>query len=122
MQPRRPAIAVGVGGTAFLVATVAGLEVIGADFPSLLYVLPIALATALVAIVVSYLATGRGLAPPAVGTLAGVAAFGYAVLFQLAVRSAVAATRRTLQVEVIALLAALAALGVAAGVWSDESA
>jgi hypothetical protein len=121
MRPRRPVVAVGVGATAFLVAFVAGIELVGTDSPSLLTVLPIALVTAVVATIVAAILTGRTLDPSAVGLLAGIAAFGYAVFLQLATRYAVAATRRALQVEVIVLLAGVVAALVAAGVRYDEA-
>ena len=121
MRPRRPVVALGVGATAFLVAFVAGIELVGMDSPSLLTVLPIALVTAVVATIVAAVLTGRTLDPSAVGLLAGVAAFGYAVFLQLATRYAVAATRRALQVEVIVLLAGVVAVLVAAGVRYDEA-
>jgi hypothetical protein len=121
MRPRRPVVAVGVGATAFLVAFVAGIELVGTDSPSLLTVLPIALLTAVVATIVAATLTGRALGPSAVGLLAGIAAFGYAVFLQLATRYAVAATRRALQVEVIVLLAGVVAVLVAAGVRYDEA-
>lgn len=121
MRPRRPVVALGVGATAFLVAFVAGIELVGMDSPSLLTVLPIALVTAVVATIVAAVLTGRALDPSAVGLLAGVAAFGYAVFLQLATRYAVAATRRALQVEVIVLLAGVVAVLVAAGVRYDEA-
>lgn len=121
MRLRRPAIALGVGGTAFILATVAGFEVFGSDFPSVFQVLPIALVAAVVAAVVAGVATGRDLQPPVVGVLAGVAAFGYVVFLQLVTRYAIPATRRTLQVDLIVTLAALAAVVVTAGVWYDEA-
>lgn len=121
MRPRRPVVALGVGATAFLVAFVAGIELVGMDSPSLLTVLPNALVTAVVATIVAAVLTGRTLDPSAVGLLAGVAAFGYAVFLQLATRYAVAATRRALQVEVIVLLAGVVAVLVAAGVRYDEA-
>ncbi len=120
MRLRRVAIALGVAGSAFLLASVAGFAVFGSDFPSVFYVLPIALVAAVVALVGAYVATGRAVRPPVVALLAGVAAFGYAVFVQLATRYAVAATRPALQVDVIVLLAGLAAVTVTAGVWYDE--
>ena len=116
MRPRRPVVAVGIGATAFLVAFVAGIELVGTDSPSLLTVLPIALVTAVVATIVTAVLTGRTLDASVVGLLAGIAAFGYAVFLQLAIRYAATATRRALQVEVIVLLAGVVAVLVAAGV------
>lgn len=121
MELRRPAIAVGVGATAFILASVVGFEVFGADFPTVFIVLPIALVTAVVAMIVTGVATGRDLQPPVVGVLAGVAAFGYAVFLQLATRYSIPATRRALQVDVIVVIATLAAVLTAAGVWYDAT-
>lgn len=121
MRGRRPVIAIGVAATAFILATVAGFEVFGSDFPSVFYVLPIALVAAVLAAVGAGVLTGRDLQPPVHGVLAGVAAFGYAVFIQLATRYAVASTRRVLQVDVIVVVAALAALLATAGVWYREA-
>ena len=121
MRTRRPIVAVGIGATAFLVAFVAGIELVGTDSPSLLTVLPIALVTAVVATIVAAVLTGRTLDPSAVGLLAGIAAFGYAVFLQLAVRYAVPATRRALQIDAMVLLATGAALLVAGVVRYDEA-
>ena len=121
MRARRAVVAVGVGATGFIVAMVAGVEVIGSDVPSLLSVLPIAVVVALVVAIGTFLAAGRAPAPAVLGGLAGVAAFGYAVFLQLAVRYAVPATRRALQTDVIVLLATGAAFLVAGVVRYDES-
>ena len=121
MRARRAVVAVGVGATAFLVALVAGVEVVGSDVPSLLYVLPTAIVVALVVATGTFLAAGRALAPPVLGGVAGVAAFGYAVFLQLAVRYAIPATRRALQADVIGLLATVAAILVAGAVRYDDA-
>ena len=121
MRARRAVVAVGVGATAFLAAVVAGVEVIGSDVPSLLSVLPIAVVVALVVATGTFLAAGRALAPAVLGGLAGVAAFGYAVFLQLAVRYAVPATRRALQIDAMVLLATVAAFIVAGVVRYDET-
>ena len=117
MRARRAVVAVGVGATAFLAALVAGVEVVGSDVPSLLYVLPTAIGVALVVATGTFLAAGRALAPP---VLAGVAAFGYSVFLQLVVRYAVPATRRALQLDAMVLLASLAAILIAGVVRYDE--
>ena len=121
MRARRAVVAVGVGATAFLAALVAGVEVVGSDVPSLLSVLPIVVVLALVVTFVTFVAAGRALTPPVLGGLAGVAAFGYAVFLLLAVRYAVPATRRALQIDAMVLLATLAAILVAGAVRYDEA-
>jgi hypothetical protein len=121
MRARRAIVAVGVGATAFLAALVAGVEVVGSDVPSLLYVLPTAIVVALVVATGTFLAAGRALAPAVLGGLAGVAAFGYAVFLQLAVRYGIPATRRALQIDAMVLLATLAAILVAGVVRYDET-
>ena len=121
MRARRAIVAVGVGATAFLAALVAGVEVVGSDVPSLLYVLPTAIVVALVVATGTFLAAGRALAPPVLAGVAGVAAFGYAVFLQLAVRYAIPATRRALQADVIGLLATVAAILVAGAVRYDDA-
>ena len=121
MRARPAIVAVGVGATAFLAALVAGVEVVGSDVPSLLYVLPTAIVVALVVATGTFLAAGRALAPPVLGGVAGVAAFGYAVFLQLAVRYAIPATRRALQADVIGLLATVAAILVAGAVRYDDA-
>jgi hypothetical protein len=121
MRARRAVVAVGVGVTAFLATLVAGVEVVGSDVPSLLSVLPIAVVVALVVATGTFLAAGRALAPAVLGGLAGVAAFGYAVFLQLAVRYAVPATRRALQIDAMVLLATVAAFLVAGVVRYDEA-
>jgi hypothetical protein len=121
MRARRAVVAVGVGVTAFLATLVAGVEVVGSDVPSLLSVLPIAVVVALVVATGAFLAAGRALAPAVLGGLAGVAAFGYAVFLQLAVRYAVPATRRALQIDAMVLLATVAAFIVAGVVRYDEA-
>ena len=121
MRARRAVVAVGVGATAFLAAFVAGVEVVGSDVPSLLYVLPIAIVVALVVTSVTFIAAGRALAPPVLAGIAGVAAFGYAVFLQLSVRYAVPATRRALQIDAMVLLATLAAILVAGVVRYDQA-
>jgi hypothetical protein len=121
MRARRAVVAVGVGATAFLAALVAGVEVVGSDVPSLLSILPIGVVVALVVATGTFLAAGRALAPAVLGGLAGVAAFGYAVFFQLAVRYAVPGTRRALQIDAMILLAAVAAVLVAGVVRYEEA-
>jgi len=121
MRPRRPVVAVGVGATAFLVAFVAGIELVGTDSPSLLTILPIAVVVALVVATGTFLAAGRVSAPAVFGGLAGIAAFGYGVFLQLAVRYAVPATRRVLQIDAMVLLATVAAVLVAGGVRYHEA-
>ncbi|PSP68632.1 hypothetical protein BRC85_02000 [Halobacteriales archaeon QS_1_69_70] len=121
MRARRAVVAVGVGATVFLATLVVGVEVVGSDVPSLLSVLPIAVVVALVVATGTFLAAGRALASPVLGGLAGVAAFGYAVFLQLAVRYAVPATRRALQIDAMVLLATLAAILVAGAVRYDDA-
>ena len=121
MRARRAVVAVGVGVTAFLAALVAGVEVVGSDVPSLLSILPIAVVVALVVATGTFLAAGRALAPAVLGGLAGVAAFGYAVFLQIAVRYAIPATRRALQIDAMVLFATLAAILVAGAVRYDEA-
>ena len=121
MRARRAVVAVGVGATAFLAALVVGVEVVGSDVPSLLSVLPIAVVVALVVATGTFLAAGRALAPAVLGGLAGVAAFGYGVFLQLAVRYTVPATRRALQIDAMVLIATVAAFLVAGAVRYDDA-
>jgi len=121
MDIRRPAIALGVGASAFILTSITGFEVVGSDFPSVFTVFPVAIGVAALAAVLTGVATGRGLRPPVVGGLAGVAAFGYAVFLQLGARYSVPATRRALQVDVMVVLALLAALLATAIVWYRDA-
>ena len=121
MRARRAVVAVGVGATAFLVAFVAGIELVGRDSPSLLTILPGALVTAVVATIGVAVFTGRELNGSVLGLLTGIATFGYAVFLQFGVRFAVPATRRALQLDVIGILAGLLAGLVAAGIRSREA-
>jgi hypothetical protein len=121
MRARRAVVAVGVGATAFLVAFVAGIELVGRDSPSLLTILPGALVTAVVATIGVAVFTGRELDGSVLGLLTGIATFGYAVFAQFGVRFAVPATRRALQLDVIGILAGLLSGLVAAGIRSREA-
>ena len=118
MSLRRAAIAVGVGGTAFLVASVVGFEVFGGDFPSVFYVLPIAILSWIVAAAGSYRALPTALSRPARSGLVGTAAFSYAFVIQWFVRYSVAATRSYLPFDLIAAVSAVVAIAVGVAAWS----
>jgi hypothetical protein len=79
-------------------------------------VVPIAVLTALVAMGLAIVAAGRTAAPLQQGALTGIAAFEYAMALEVALRTPVPATRRTLQLDVIGVLAVLAAVLAAANV------
>lgn len=117
MARHRLVVALGVGGTVLLLTAVVGFEVIGGDFPSVFYVLPIALLTAGAALAGTYVALGRAIDRRVASALAGVAAFAYVVLLLQAVRYAIAATRSSLPVDTIALLALAVAFVVAGASW-----
>lgn len=120
MTLRRTVVSIGVGGTAFLLASVAGFEVFGGDFPSVFYVLPIALLAAIIAAGGSY----RTLRPTpgqlAQSGLTGVAAFSYSFFLLWFVRYSIAATRSFLSFDLIAILSAVAAVVVAVAVWISQ--
>ncbi|WP_336133371.1 hypothetical protein [Natronomonas amylolytica] len=120
MALRRTLISVGVGGAAFLVASVAGFTVFGGDFPSVFYVLPIALASALVGAAGTYVLFGSRRPRPVRALLTGVAAFGYSVFLLWFVRYSVARTRSLLPFDSIALLSVAVALVVAALAWRSR--
>lgn len=117
MARHRLVIALGVGGTVLLLTSVVGFEVIGGDFPSVFYVLPIALLAAGAALAGTYVALGRSIDRRVASALAGVAAFAYAVLLLQAVRYAIAATRSSLPVGTIALLGLATTIVVAGASW-----
>lgn len=117
MAWHRLVIALGVGGTVLLLTAVVGFEAIGGDFPSVFYVLPIALLTAGAALAGTYVALGRAIDRRVASALAGVAALAYVVLLLQAVRYAIAATRSSLPVDTIALLALAVAIVVAGASW-----
>lgn len=118
---RNALVSVGVGATAFLLAAVAGFEVFGGDFPSVFYVLPIALLAAIAATIGSFLALGSDPERAVRSGLTGAATFGYAVLALWFLRYAVASTRSLLSVDVIALVSVVVAAAVAALVWFSDS-
>lgn len=117
MRLRRIVVSIGVGGTAFLGASVIGFEVFGGDFPSAFYVLPIALLVAIVASGGTY----RALAPNSPRSvrsgLTGLAAFSYSFFHLWFVRYAIAATRTHLPFDLIALLSVVLTAVVAALSW-----
>jgi hypothetical protein len=120
MFPRR-LVSFGVGGTAFLVAGVLGFEVFGSDFPSVFYVLPIALLAGAVAAIGAYYVLGS---PPGRGVrsaLTGIAAISYALFFFWLVRYSIASTRAVLSFDRIAVLSVAIGAAVAAFVWISRT-
>ena len=119
MTVRHVIVAFGVGITAFLASVVLGFELVfGPDFPSVFYVLPIAIAVAIVAIVASYALLVRRAGRALWAGLVGIAAFGYAVNVVLLIQYAVPQARDVLVVERIAIVGLLAALVLAIVAWA----
>lgn len=118
---RRTLVSVGVGATAFLLASVAGFEVFGSDFPSVFYVLPIALLAAIAATIGAYLGLRSRPGRVLRSGLTGTAAFSYTVFSLWFVRYSIAATRSFLSFDVIALVSVVVAAAVAALVWFSDS-
>ena len=117
MTLRRTIVSVGVGGTAFLLASVVGFEVFGGDFPSVFYVLPIALLAAVVAAGGGYRVLRPTPGQLAQSGLTGVAAFSYSFFLLWFLRYSIAATRPFLSFDLIAILSAVAAVAVAVAAW-----
>lgn len=120
MVLRRIGISIGVAGTAFLAASVVGFAIFGGDFPSVFYVLPIALATAFVVAGFSFFVLGSVRDRGVVSALAGAAAFGYSFFLLWFVRYSIAATRGFLSFDLVAVLGIAVAVGVAALAWISE--
>ena len=116
----RGVISLGVGGTAFLVASVIGFEVFSADFPSVFYVLPIALAALFVAAIGTYLALGSQPKRPVGTVLVGVAAISYGFFFLWLVRYAVPPTRGFLPFDLITILSVILGVILAIFVWMTD--
>jgi hypothetical protein len=120
MELRRLVLSVGVGGTAFLIASVIGFTVFGGNFPSVFYVLPLALGSALAAAGGTYAALGSRRGRPVRALLTGTAAVGYSFFLLWFVRYSVAATRSALSFDMIALLSVAVAVVVAASAWRSQ--
>ncbi|MEF8808020.1 hypothetical protein [Natronomonas sp.] len=120
MELRRLVLSVGVGGTAFLVASVIGFTVFGGDFPSVFYVLPLALGSALAAAGGTYVALGSRRGRPVRALLTGTAAVGYSFFLLWFVRYSIARTRGTLSFDLIAILSVAVAVVVAALAWRSQ--
>ena len=110
-------VSFGVGGTAFLVASVLGFEVFGGDFPSVFYVLPIALLAAIGGAIGSYLVLGMRPGRGVRSVLGGVAAVSYAFFFGWFVRYSIAATRGALSFDRIVVLSVAVGAAIAVLVW-----
>ena len=113
----RRLVSLGVGGTAFLVASLLGFEVFGGDFPSVFYVLPIALLAAIGGAIGSYLALGARPGRGVRSVLNGVAAVGYGFVSLWFVRYSIAATRAALSFDRIAVISVVLGAVVAALAW-----
>ena len=120
MAVRRVLISLGVGATAFLLSSVVGFQVFGADFPSVFYVLPLALVATVLAVGASVLFLGSQPGIVVWTSLVGVAGFGYSVFFLLLVRYAVPPTRALLDSALILLISAVVAVGLAALAWGSH--
>ena len=118
MVLRRALIAIGAGGTTFLVVSALGFEVFGADFPSVFYVLPIAIAATVLAVAGSFSVLTPSASQPIQSSLSGIAAFGYAFFALWLVRYAIAAARPALPFDRIAVLSAVLAVVIGAVAWS----
>ena len=116
MFPRR-FVSFGVGGTAFLLASRLGFEVFGSDFPSVFYVLPIALLAAIGGAIGSYLALsiqpGRGTR----SVLGGVAAISYSFFLFWFIRYSIASARSVLSFDRIAVFSMVLGVVIAALTW-----
>lgn len=113
----RRLVSFGVGGTAFLVASLLGFEVFGSDFPSVFYVLPIALLAAIGGAIGSYLALGAQPGQGVRSVLSGAAAVSYAFFSFWFVRYSIAATRAALSFDRIAALSVVLGAGIAVLAW-----
>lgn len=117
MTVRRAAVSIGVGGTAFLVAGAVGFEIFGVDFPSVFYVLPIALIAAIAAAAGAYLGLTSTPSRTVESGLVGAAALSYSSFLLWFVRYSIAATRGFLSFELIGLLGGVIAIGFAVAAW-----
>lgn len=116
----RRLVSLGVGGTAFLVASALGFEVFGSDFPSVFYVLPMALLAAIGGVVGSYLALGARPGRGVRSGLSGVAAVSYAFFLGWFVRYSVAVTRAPLSFDRIVFISVGLGIATAVLVWVYE--
>jgi hypothetical protein len=116
MFPRR-LVSFGVGGTVFLVAGVLGFEVFGSDFPSVFYVLPIALLAGIGGAIGAYYMLGSRPGRGVRSALTGIAAISYVLFFLWFVRYSIASTRAVLSFDRIAVLSVALGAAVAAFVW-----
>jgi NADH:ubiquinone oxidoreductase subunit K len=117
MTVRRVVISVGAGGAVFLGASAIGFEVFGGDFPSVFYVLPIALAATIVAIGGAYFLLTPTSGRPVQSGLSGLAGFGYSFFLLWFIRYAIAATRSHLSFDLIPVVSSVIAVGVAIVAW-----
>jgi len=117
---RRVVISLGVGGTAFLIASVIGFQVFGADFPSVFYVLPIAIAALFVAAIGTYFTLGPQRKRPIRTVLVGVAAISYGFFFLWLVRYAIPPARGFLSFDLIGILGVLLGVILAVFVWTTN--
>lgn len=113
MGLRRVVISIGVGASAFLVASVVGFEVFGADFPSVFYVLPIAIVAAIGGAYGAYRSLGPTSSRIVRSTLAGIAAFSFSWFLLWFVRYSIAATRAVLSFDLM-LVSSIVVAGVVA--------
>jgi hypothetical protein len=116
MRPRH-LVSLGVGGTAFLAASVLGFELFGGEFPSVFYVLPIAFLAGIVAALGAFVILGARPGGGVRSALNGVAAIGYAFFLFWFVRYSIAPTRAVLSFDRIAVLAVCLGTAVAALSW-----
>lgn len=117
MAIRRALVPLGVGGTAFLLSSAVGFQVFGADFPSVFYVLPLALAATVLAVTGSFLLLGSRPGRAVRSSLVGVAGFGYSFFALLLVRYAVPPSRQLLGSVLILLLSTIVAVVLAVSTW-----
>lgn len=110
-------VSAGVGGTAFLVASVVGFELFGSEFPSVFYVLPLALAATGVVAAGTYLGLRAGPGRGVRSLVTGVAGFSYSFFFFWFVSYSIPATRDLLSFDVIAGLSAVLAVAVGVVAW-----
>ena len=116
MSPRL-LVSLGVGGTAFLAASVLGFEVFGGEFPSVFYVLPIALLAGGIAAVGAFVILKSRPGLGVRSALSGIAAVGYAFFLLWFLRYSIAPTRTVLSFDRIAVLAVCLGTALAALAW-----
>lgn len=118
MAIRKALVSVGVGATTFLVVTVAVIELLGGDFPSVFIALPIGLVAGVAALLGVSVGLDADSSRLVQSTAAAIAAFAYVLLGLLFLRYSVASVRSLLTFGPLvgASLVAAATVGVLAAI------